>query len=153
MTLFKSTIYRQVMFAEFEQDIYSCAEQDVPLTADYLSNKYYELNKKYFGKNVIVDDEIRYEWARIPHFYYNFYVYKYATGLSAACHIVNDIISGKENAVENYKKFLKCGRTKTPLESLKIAGVDLSKKEVIESAIKMFDETIEEFKKIYKSSK
>ncbi len=153
MTLFKSTIYRQVMFAEFEQDIYKDAEQDIPLTADYLSNKYYELNKKYFGKNVIVDDEIRYEWARIPHFYYNFYVYKYATGLSAACHIVNDIISGKENAVENYKNFLKCGKTKTPLESLKLAGVDLSKKEVIESAIKMFNETIEEFKKIYKSSK
>lgn len=153
MTLFKSTIYRQVMFAEFEQDIYKDAEQDIPLTADYLSNKYYRLNQKYFGDNVIVDDEIKYEWARIPHFYYNFYVYKYATGLSAACHIVTDILSGKENAVEDYKKFLKCGRTKSPLESLKIAGVDLTKKEVIESAIQMFNETIEDFKQIYKSSK
>ena len=120
MTLFKSTIYRQTMFAEFEQDIYNDAEKDIPLTADYLSNKYYELNKKYFGNNVIVDQEIKYEWSKIPHFYYNFYVYKYATGLSAACHIVNDILSGKEESVENYKKFLSAGRTKTPLESLKI---------------------------------
>ena len=151
MTLFKSTIYRQTMFAEFEQDVYKDAENDITLTSDYLSEKYYKLNQTYFGKNVVVDDSIKYEWARIPHFYYNFYVYKYATGLSAACHIVNDILSGKTNAVENYKKFLKCGRTKTPLESLKIAGVDLTKKEVIESAIKIFDETIEEFKDIHNS--
>ena len=150
MTLFKSTIYKQTMFAEFEQDIYNDAEKDIPLTADYLSNKYYELNKKYFGNNVIVDQEIKYEWSRIPHFYYNFYVYKYATGLSAACHIVNDILSGKEESVENYKKFLSAGRTKTPLESLKIAGVDLTKKEVIESAIKMFNDTIDEYIKLEK---
>ena len=150
MTLFKSTIYRQTMFAEFEQDIYNDAEKDIPLTADYLSNKYYELNKKYFGNNVIVDQEIQYEWSKIPHFYYNFYVYKYATGLSAACHIVNDILSGKEESIENYKKFLSAGRTKTPLESLKIAGVDLTKKEVIESAIKMFNDTIDEYIKLEK---
>ncbi|MEE3343086.1 MAG: oligoendopeptidase F [Bacilli bacterium] len=149
MTLFKSTIYRQTMFAEFEKDIYNDAEKDIPLTADYLSEKYYKLNKTYFGKNVIVDEEVKYEWTRIPHFYYNFYVYKYATGLSAACHIVDDILSGKKNAIDNYKKFLSAGRTKTPLESLKLAGVDLSKKEVVESAIKMFNDTIEEFKSIY----
>lgn len=148
MNLFKGTIYRQTMFAEFEKEIYQDVEQDIPLTADYLSNKYYELNKKYFGDNVIIDEEIKYEWARIPHFYYNFYVYKYATGLSAACHIVNDILSGKENAVENYKNFLKCGSTKSPLESLKLAGVDLSNPEVVESALKIFDETIEEFKEL-----
>ena len=148
MTLFKSTIYRQTMFAEFERDIYHDAENDIPLTSDYLSEKYYELNKKYFGNNVIVDNEIKYEWERIPHFYYNFYVYKYATGLSAACHIVEDILQGKPNAVDNYKKFLSAGRTKSPLESLKIAGVDLSKKEVVETAIIMFDEIIEEFKKL-----
>lgn len=152
MTLFKSTIYRQTMFAEFEQDIFSCAEQDIPLTADFLSNKYYELNKKYFGDNVVVDEEIKYEWSRIPHFYYNFYVYKYATGLSAACMIVDNILSGKENAVENYKNFLKVGTTKNPIDSLKIAGVDLTKKEVVESALKMFDETINQFKEIYKES-
>ena len=150
MTLFKSTIYRQTMFAEFEKDIYQDAEADIPLTSDYLSEKYYKLNQKYFGKNVIVDNEIRYEWTRIPHFYYNFYVYKYVTGLSAACHIVEDILSNKPNAVENYKKFLSAGRTKTPLETLKIAGVDLSKPDVVESAIKMFSELIQDFKKLNK---
>ncbi len=153
MNLFKGTIYRQTMFAEFERDIYRDSEHDIPLTADYLSDKYYKLNEKYFGKNVVIDNEIRYEWARIPHFYYNFYVYKYATGLSAASHIVNDILSGKENAVENYKRFLKCGTTKNPIDSLKLAGVDLNDKEVVESALKMFDEVIEEFKMLYKESK
>ena len=153
MNLYKATIYRQTMFAEFEQEIYKDVENDTPLTSDYLSKKYYELNKKYFGSEVVVDEEIRYEWERIPHFYYNFYVYKYATGLSAASRIVNDILSGKENAVENYKKFLKSGSTKSPIESLKLAGVDLNKKEVIESALKIFDDTIEEFKTIYKQIK
>ena len=148
MTLFKSTIYRQTMFAEFEKDIYQDAENNIPLTADYLSEKYYKLNQKYFGNNVIVDEEVKYEWERIPHFYYNFYVYKYATGLSAACHIVEDILSEKPNAIENYKKFLSAGRTKTPLETLKLAGVDLTKKEVVESAIKMFDNLIKEFKEL-----
>ena len=148
MNLFKATIYRQTMFAEFEQAIYKDAENDIPLTADYLSEKYYDLNKKYFGSDVVIEKEIQYEWARIPHFYYNFYVYKYATGLSAACHIANDILSGKENAVENYKSFLKCGSKKNPIDSLKLAGVDLTKKEVVESAINMFNDTIDEFKKL-----
>ena len=150
MNLYKATIYRQTMFAEFEKNIYSDSEKDIPLTADYLSNQYYELNKKYFGENVIVDEEIKYEWARIPHFYYNFYVYKYATGLSAASQIVTDILSGKENAVENYKKFLKSGSTLNPIDSLKLAGVDLTKKEVIETALKMFNDIIDEFKEINK---
>ena len=153
MDLFKGTIYRQTMFAEFEKEIYNDVEQDIPLTAEHLNKKYYELNKKYFGPNVIVDEEIKYEWTRIPHFYYNFYVYKYATGLSAACHIVNNILSGKENSVEDYKKFLSCGTTLNPIDSLKLAGVDLTKKEVIESAIKMFDDTINEFKELLKESK
>ena len=153
MNLYKATIYRQTMFAEFEQSIYKDAENDIPLTADYLSNKYYELNKKYFGKDVIVDEEIKYEWARIPHFYYNFYVYKYATGLSAASKIANDILEGKKDAVENYKKFLSAGSKLSPLESLKLAGIDLSKKEVVDSALKIFNDTIEEFKKTYEESK
>lgn len=148
MNLFKATIYRQTMFAEFEQAIYKDAENDIPLTADYLSEKYYTLNQKYFGSDVVIEKEIQYEWARIPHFYYNFYVYKYATGLSAACHIANDILSGKENAVENYKSFLKCGSKKNPIDSLKLAGVDLTKKEVVESAINMFNDTIDEFKNL-----
>lgn len=147
MNLYKSTIYRQTMFAEFEQMIYRDSEADVPLTSDYLSSKYYDLNKKYFGDDVVVDEDIRYEWERIPHFYYNFYVYKYATGLSAASKIVKDILDGKENAVSNYISFLKTGSTKNPIDSLKVAGVDLTKKEVIDDAIMMFDEIIEEFKK------
>jgi len=145
MELFKSTIYRQTMFAEFERDIYAMAEADEVLTADKLCEKYYELNKKYFGDNVIVDEEIKYEWEKIPHFYYNFYVYKYATGLSCACMIVDNILSGKEDAVKNYIDFLKCSRAKNPIDSLKVAGVDVTKKEVVDSAIRMFDEVIDEF--------
>lgn len=148
MELFRATIYRQTMFAEFERDIYAMAEADEVLTADKLNETYYELNKKYFGDNVVIDDEIQYEWERIPHFYYNFYVYQYATGLSSACMIVENILSGKEDAVKNYIDFLKCGRTKNPIDSLKVAGVDITKKEVVDSAIKMFDETINDFKKL-----
>ena len=146
--LFRTTIYRQTMFAEFEKNIYAMAEEDEILTADKLNEKYYELNKKYFGNNVVVDTEIQYEWERIPHFYYNFYVYQYATGLSSACMIVDNILSGKEDAVKNYIEFLKCGRTKNPIDSLKVAGVDITKKEVVDKAIKMFDDAIEEFKNL-----
>ena len=150
MELFRATLYRQTMFAEFEKDIYDMVENDEVLTSDLLCDKYYEINKKYFGNNVVIDDEIRYEWERIPHFYYNFYVYKYATGLSAACYIVNRILSGEENAVEDYINFLKCGKSKSPLDSLLVARVDLSDSKVIEEAIKMFDDTIDEFRKLYK---
>ena len=149
MALFRATMYRQTMFAEFEKDIYDMVENDEVLTSDLLCDKYYDINKKYFGNNVVIDNEIRYEWERIPHFYYNFYVYKYATGLSAACYIVNRILSGEENAVEDYINFLKCGKSKSPLDSLLVAGVDLSDSKVIEGSIKMFDDTIEEFKKLY----
>ena len=149
MALFRATMYRQTMFAEFEKDIYDMVENDEVLTSDLLCDKYYDINKKYFGNNVVIDNEIRYEWERIPHFYYNFYVYKYATGLSAACYIVNRILSGEENAVNDYINFLKCGKSRSPLDSLLVAGVDLSDSKVIEEAIKMFDDTIEEFKKLY----
>ena len=149
LELFRATIYRQTMFAEFEKEIYSLVENDEILTADLLDKKYYELNEKYFGNNVVIDKEIMYEWERIPHFYYNFYVYKYATGLSCACMIVNNILSGKKGAVSNYINFLKCGRTKNPIDSLKVAGVDITKKEVINSAIDMFSELIDEFSLLY----
>ena len=152
MNLYKSTIFRQTMFAKFEKEIYEAAQNDTVLTSEYLCNKYYEINKKYFGEDVIVDEEIKYEWERIPHFYYNFYVYKYATGLSAATQIVENILSGKENAVENYKEFLKCGSKKNPIESLKLAGVDLNNPEVVKTALEMFDDICKEFKKIYKEN-
>lgn len=152
MNLYKSTIFRQTMFAKFEKEIYEAAQNDTVLTSEYLCNKYYEINKKYFGEDVVVDEEIKYEWERIPHFYYNFYVYKYATGLSAATQIVENILSGKENAVENYKEFLKCGSKKNPIESLKLAGVDLNNPEVVKTALEMFDDICKEFKKIYKEN-
>ena len=101
-----------------------------------------------FGDNVCVDELIKYEWERIPHFFYNFYVYKYATGLSAACYIVTSLLDGKITK-EDYINFLKCGKSKSPLDSLKVAGVDLSDKSVIESAINMFDSIIDDFNKLY----
>lgn len=148
MELFRATIFRQTMFAEFEKNLYDKIENDEPVTADIMSNMYYELNKKYFGKDVFIDDDIRYEWERIPHFYYNFYVYKYATGLSAACYIVTNLLDGKLDK-NDYINFLKCGRSKSPLESLQVCGVDLTDKKVIESAVKMFDDTITEFENLY----
>ena len=148
MELFRATIYRQTMFAEFERNIYQMIEDSKPVTADILSDEYYRLNQIYFGKNVCIDEGVRYEWERIPHFFYNFYVYKYATGLSAACYIVTSFLDGKIKP-EDYVAFLKCGKSKSPLESLKVAGVDLSDKSVISSAIDMFDEIIDEFDNLY----
>lgn len=148
LDLFKSTIYRQTMFAEFEKDIYEKHENGEILTSDSLNEHYYKLNKKYFGNDVYVDEQIKYEWERIPHFYYNFYVYKYAIGLSAACFIVNNILNNVESAKENYLKFLTLGGSLDPLDELKVAGVDMTKPEVVESAIKMFDEILDEFEQI-----
>ena len=148
LELFRATIYRQTMFSEFERIIYKRVSDDLPLTADILSDIYYKLNQEYFGAYTVIDDEIRYEWERIPHFYYNFYVYKYATGLSAAASIVTRLMNGELDSAD-YIKFLKCGKSKSPIESLKIAGVDLTKKEVIEDAINMFKTLLDEFKDTY----
>ena len=106
------------------------------------------MNEKYYGDGVVLDDLIRYEWERIPHFYYDFYVYKYAIGLSCACFIVENILSFKDKNAENYKKFLKSGGSDYPANELKLAGIDVTSKELIESAIKMFDEFIEQFKNL-----
>ncbi len=148
MNLFKATIYRQTMFAEFERDMHNLKEQGGVLTNEVLCDNYYKLNLDYFGPDVVVDDEIKYEWERIPHFYYNFYVYKYAIGLSCACYIVDNILNKKDNALENYLKFLSSGGSDYPINELKIAGIDVTKKDVIESAIKMFDSFIEQFKEL-----
>ena len=148
MELFRATIYRQTMFSEFERKLYDRIGNDKPVTADILCDIYYNLNKDYFGKDVVVDDEIRYEWERIPHFYYNFYVFQYATGLSAAASIVTRLLNGSLKP-NDYISFLKCGKSKSPLDSLKVAGVDLSDKEVINDAIKMFESIIDEFKELY----
>lgn len=148
MELYRATIYRQTMFAEFERDISSIIDNDGALTADKLSNMYYDLNKFYFGDCVVVDDEIRYEWERIPHFYYDFYVYKYATGLSAATAIVKGILDKKENAVENYIDFLKCGSRLSPIESLKVAGVDLTNSSVADTALDEFKNILDMYKRM-----
>ncbi len=150
LELYKSTIYRQVMFAEFERDMHHDYENGNILTYEYLQNNYYNLVKKYFGNNVCCDELIKNEWMRIPHFYYNFYVYKYAIGLSCATKIVNDILNKKENAVENYLSFLKTGGSDYPVNELKVAGVDVMDEEVYKSAIDTFDKTILEFKKLMK---
>lgn len=148
MELFRATFYRQAMFAEFEKKVYSMIEEEKAISVDILCDEYYKLNKFYFGDNVYVDEDIKYEWERIPHFYYNFYVYKYATGLSVASYIVNGLLEGKITS-NQYISFLKCGNSVSPLDSLKVAGVDLSNSKVFEEAISMFDQTIEEFRKIY----
>jgi len=151
LELYKSTIYRQTMFAEFEQLMHKKVENDEVLTYENISNEYYKLNQKYFGDTLVLDDLIKYEWERIPHFYYNFYVYKYAIGLSCATKIVDDILNNKENAVENYKNFLKSGGSDYPANELLLANVDVKKKETIESALNMFDSLIDEFETIYNS--
>lgn len=148
MELFRATFYRQAMFAEFEKKVYSMIEEEKAISVDILCDEYYKLNKFYFGDNVYVDEDIKYEWERIPHFYYNFYVYKYATGLSVASYIVNGLLEGKITS-NQYISFLKCGNSVSPLDSLKVAGVDLSNSKVFEEAVSMFDQTIEEFRKIY----
>ena len=150
LELFKGTIFRQTMFEEFERYAYDLVENDDVISSDKLCEKYLELNKLYFGDSVISDESIQYEWEKVPHFYYNFYVYKYATSLSAACNIATRIINKEEGALESYLKMLKSGSSYSPLDTLKIAGVDMTDKKVYESAIKMFDDSIEEYKVLSK---
>ncbi|MBR5738506.1 MAG: oligoendopeptidase F [Lachnospiraceae bacterium] len=145
---FKGTLYRQTMFAEFELMMGKMAEADETLTADALSAKYLELNKLYFGPDMISDDEIALEWARIPHFFYNYYVFQYATGFSAAVAIANRILEEGEPAVRDYKKFLSSGGSADPISLLKIAGVDMGSPEPVNSALKLFGELVGELEAI-----
>ena len=147
MELYKATIYRQVMFAEFERDMHHDLESGEILTNEYLSSKYLELVKKYFGDGVVIDENIKNEWMRIPHFYYNFYVYKYAIGLSCATKIVNDIEKGN---VSDYLAFLKTGGSMYPAEELKVANVDINDPELYNEEINTFNSYIEEYEKIMK---
>lgn len=144
----RTTIFRQTMFAEFEMLIHDKYQNGVPITEQELSDTYYNLNKLYYGDNVISDDDIRYEWSRIPHFYTPFYVYKYATGLSSAIAIASDILAGKDGAKEAYLEFLKSGGSDYPLNILKRVNVDMTTKDPILKAIKMFDEKLEELQKL-----
>ena len=140
---FKGTVYRQTMFAEFELAMGKMAENGEALTADALCRKYHELNKLYFGPDMISDDQIALEWARIPHFFYNYYVFQYATGFSAAA-IANRILKEGAPAVADYKKFLSGGCSTDPISLLKIAGVDMSSPEPVNSALALFGELVDE---------
>ncbi|MCR1850270.1 oligoendopeptidase F [Paeniclostridium sordellii] len=144
---FRTTVYRQTMFAEFEKITHERVEDGEPLTAKEFTDIYYDLNKKYYGKSCIVDEEIGLEWARIPHFYSNFYVYKYATGFSAASALSEKILNEGKSAVEKYIEFLKSGGSDYPLNQLRAAGVDMEKKESIEKALDVFKELVEELER------
>lgn len=145
---FRGTIFRQTMFAEFERDIHLEIENGGALTADRLSEIYRGLNKRYYGDNIVIDEEIDIEWARIPHFYYNFYVFQYATGFSAAIDFSEKILNQGESAVERYKRYLKAGSSDYPLDILKNAGIDMTTRKPIESALKLFEELLDEMESL-----
>ena len=144
----RSTIFRQTMFAEFEEWVHAECEAGRPLSKDLLCKKYYDLNKFYFGPKVKLVDEIQYEWSRIPHFYRSFYVYKYATGLISALNIVNAILSGKEGALEKYLNFLCSGCTKPPVELLKDAGCDLENPQTFDEVFEFLNVLLDEYAKL-----
>ncbi len=145
---FRGTVFRQTMFAEFEKIIHERAEAMETLTADDLCDIYLDLNKDYFGEEIVYDEGIRMEWARIPHFYNGFYVYKYATSFSAAQYLANRILSGEEGAVESYLSFLKSGCSDDPNELLKKAGVDLTEEQTIPGVFTIFRERLDALEKI-----
>lgn len=145
---FKGTVYRQTMFAEFELAMGRMVEGGQTLTADALSEKYLELNKLYFGPDMVSDPQIALEWTRIPHFFYNYYVFQYATGFSAAVAIADRILTLGESAVTDYKKFLSGGSSTDPISLLKIAGVDMSSPAPVNAALKLFGELVDELEKL-----
>ena len=146
--MIKSTLFRQTMFAEFEYIAHEMAANGQPMTDESLSQEYLKLNKKYYGRSVVSDREISFEWARIPHFYNAFYVYKYATGIISAISIAERIYALGAPAVADYKKFLSSGGSDSPVELLKLAGVDLTKKDAYELAMNSFKEAMDEFESI-----
>lgn len=145
---FRGTVFRQTMFAEFEHKIHLLAQDGEALTAERLTDIYYELNKKYFGNDIVIDKEIGLEWARIPHFYYNYYVYQYATGYAAAQSLATQILAEKEPAVERYLGFLKAGSSDYPIEVLKKAGVDMTEKTPILNALQVFEDKLTEMEEL-----
>ena len=141
---FKGTIYRQTMFAEFELNIGRMVQEGKTLTADVLCAEYRRLNEFYYGPDMVVDDEIAMEWARIPHFYYNYYVFQYATGYSAAIALSRRVLKEGESAVKDYIQFLSGGCSKSPIDLLKGAGVDMTSPEPVEQALALFGELLDE---------
>lgn len=145
---FRGTVFRQTMFAEFEHDIHVKSQEGEALTAEKLTELYYRLNQKYFGEDVLLDEEIGLEWARIPHFYYNYYVYQYATGYAAATSLAAQIQKEKQPAVDRYLNFLKAGSSDYPIEVLKQAGVDMTEKAPILAALDVFEEKLNEMESL-----
>ncbi len=145
---FRSTVYRQTMFAEFEKMIHEKVEGDEALTPQLLNSMYHDLNEAYYGKEVIVDNLIDIEWARVPHFYMNFYVYKYATGFSAAISLARQILTEGEPAINRYIEFLKSGGSDFPINQLKKAGVDMTTKEPIQSALSVFEDMLNQMEEL-----
>ncbi|MBX7066056.1 MAG: oligoendopeptidase F [Parachlamydiales bacterium] len=141
----RGTIYRQTLFAEFELQLHKWAEDGVPLTPGLLKKKYIELNRDYYGPELVLDQELEIEWARIPHFYYNFYVYQYATGLSAALSLFQQAMHNP-GARDRYLEFLSSGGSKYPIDLLKNAGVDMKKPDVVNSALDHFEKLLNELK-------
>jgi len=144
----RGTLFRQTMFAEFELLIHQHIEQNNPITPQFLKTEYKKLNQKYFGSTVIIDDEIDIEWARIPHFYANFYVFQYATGISAALALSDKVIHGSHKEKEDYINFLKSGSSKYPIETLQIAGIDMNSPEPVKTAINKFDSLLDELEQL-----
>lgn len=147
---YKSTVFRQTMFAEFEREVHNIIEGGGVLTRDDFTQIYFDLNKKYFGDAIVSDKEIGYEWMRIPHFYTNFYVYKYATGFSASSILVKRVLENVEGAREDYIAFLKDGNKHFPIEQLKIAGVDMSKPETVNQSLSIFRDLVNQLDKLIK---
>lgn len=142
---FKGTLYRQTMFAEFEMEAHAKAEHGEVLSAESLCAMYKKLNEKYFGPDMVIDDEIALEWARIPHFYTPFYVYQYATGYSAAIAISTKILAGDEQVIAGYRKFLSGGSSMHPIELLKLCGIDMTKPDVVQEALDVFGELLKQW--------
>lgn len=140
----RSTLFRQTMFAEFELLLHTLAEQEVPLTPALLKQEYRKLNEKYFGSAVVIDEEIDIEWARIPHFYYNFYVFQYATGISAALALADRVVHGSNKEREDYLSFLKGGSSRYPIDLLQIAGINMLKPEPVKAATQRFRELVDQ---------
>jgi len=145
---FKGTVFRQTQFAEFEHWAHETAADGTPLTADFVSEKYGEINKKYYGPAVENTDGIELEWARIPHFYMNYYVYQYSTGFCAATALADRIINEEEGALDDYLTYLKAGNSDFPIEVMKKAGVDMTSKDYIERAMKVFEERLDQLEAI-----
>lgn len=147
---FKGTVFRQTQFAEFEHWIHEQDKMGNPLTAEILNDYYADLNQHYYGKDLAVDDEIALEWTRIPHFYYNYYVYQYATGMSAATTLADNISKNDKKAVEKYKNYLKAGNSDFPIEVIKKAGVDMTKAGYLQQAFDVFEQRLNELEELLK---